>query len=56
LIKDHIVANNERANKNKFKNSRMATLKKKKEVCRTPGKGSVNFQKLPNVPKVPKKG
>jgi hypothetical protein len=29
---------------------------KKKEVCRTPGKGSVNFQKLPNVPKVPKKG
>jgi hypothetical protein len=32
------------------------TLKKKKEVCRTSGKGSVDFQKLPNVPKVPKKG
>jgi hypothetical protein len=32
------------------------TTLKKKEVCRTPGKGSVDFQKLPNVPKVPKKG
>jgi hypothetical protein len=29
---------------------------KKKEVCRTPGKGSLDFQKLPNVLKVPKKG
>jgi hypothetical protein len=32
------------------------TTLKKKEICRTPGKGSVDFQKLPNVPKVPKKG
>jgi hypothetical protein len=34
--------------------ARRRTLKKK-EVCRTPGNGSVDFQRLPNVPKVPKK-
>ena len=35
---------------------RIVTTLEKKEVCRTPEKGSVDFQKHPNVSKVPKKG